>query len=65
MNPTHLLKREMVKNLVDALKLNQLEPCQQCKGYLAPEKKRVSSNGCKSGQEFKKYNPHVDLVSGW
>jgi hypothetical protein len=35
------------------------------KGYLAPEKKRVSSNRCKNGQEFEKYNPHVDLVSGW
>jgi len=35
------------------------------KGYLAPEKKRVSSSRCKNGQEFEKYNPHVDLVSGW
>jgi hypothetical protein len=34
---------------------------------LGARKKRVSSNTnkCKNGQEFEKYNPHVDLVSGW
>jgi len=36
-----------------------------CKGYSAPEKKRVSFSRCKNGQEFEKYNPHVDLISSW
>jgi hypothetical protein len=45
--------------------------CDKCgsrdkgKGYWAPEKKTISSNRGKNGQGFKKYNPHVDLVSGW
>jgi len=41
------------------------ETLSKIKGYLAAEKKRVSSSRCKNGQEFEKYNPHVDLISGW